>query len=248
MLADSYRVPRLAETANGDVVVTHWGHAAGTLFRGGDRLIFGQSGKDGLLVLSPKGWGNPMFGRRDGSQLLALPSGAPASAIRWSVFGSVHAVERDLERGGIGEDGRWYASLRFESPDLTAIARAKNDFECGWVTRRELDDLCRRASVAPETHGVEIAVAVAGSAETSSAMLSEVAVGRLRFQARPVLHEVADQGVVVEGPWAHIRDGARHWTEVGAESRRVAPRRKVAVGGGSRVQLSLFGDSAPVDG
>ena len=75
----------------------------GTLFRGGDRLIFARGEKDGLLVLSPKGWGNPMFGRRDGSQLLALPSGAPASDIRWSVFGAVRAVERDFERFRVAE-------------------------------------------------------------------------------------------------------------------------------------------------
>ena len=248
MLTDIYRVPRLAETADGDVVVTHWGHAAGTLFRGGDRLIFDRSEKDSLLVLSPKGWGNPMFGRRDGSQLLALPSGAPASAIRWSVFGSVCAIERDFERGGIGGAGRWYCAIRFESGDLASIARAKKDFEGGWLTVSELDTLCRKASVAPETHGVGIAIAASGSAEASTAMLDDVSVGRLRFQARPSLHEAAEKGVVVQGPWTHIRESARHWTEMGVDSRRVAPRRRVAIGGGSRVQLSLFGDSAPVDG
>ena len=247
MLTDMYRVPRLAETIDGDVVVTHWGHAAGTLFRGGDRLIFDRTEKDGLLVLSPKGWGNPMFGRRDGTQLLALPSGAPASNIRWSVFGSVRAIERDFERGGIG-DGRWFCALRFESGDLASIAKAKNDFEGGWLTASEIDALCLKASVAPETHGVGIAIAASGSAETSSAMLGDVSVGRLRFEARPSLYESAEQGVVVQGPWAHIRETARHWTEVGADRRRVAPPRRVAMGGGSRVQLSLFGDSALVDG
>ncbi len=248
MLTEIYRVPRLAETANGDVVVTHWGHAAGTLFRGGDRLIFGEDEKDGLLVLSPKGWGNPMFGRRDGVQLLALPSGAPASNIRWSIFGAVQSVERDFERGGIGGSDRWFVTLRFESSDLTSIAKARTDFEGGWVTSAELDTLCRRAAVAPETHGVAIAIAAGGSAEQAAAMVADVAVGRLRFQTRPVLHETVEQGVVVEGPWAHIRDAARHWTETGSDSRRVAARRRVAAGGTSRVQLSLFGDTAPIDG
>ena len=188
-----------------------------------------------------------MFGRRDGSQLLALPSGAPASEIRWSVFGAVRAVERDFERGGIGA-GRWFCSLRFEGGDLASIARAKKDFEGGWLSSAELDALCRKASVAPETHGVGIAIAASGSAESSSAMVGDVSVGRLRFEARPALYEGVEQGVIVQGPWAHIRETARHWTELGSDSRRVAPRRRVAMGGGSRVQLSLFGDSALVDG
>ena len=247
MVTDMFRIPRLAETADGEVVVTHWGHAAGTLFRGGDRLIFDRAGQDGLLVLRPKGWGNPMFGRRDSSQLLAVPSGAPASSIRWDVFGSVKAVERDFERGSIGQ-GRWFCAIRFEASDIATIARAKKDFVGGWLTSTELDALCKIAAVAPETHGVGVAIAASGSKEASESMLIHVGVGRLRFEARPIMQDAVTQGVVVPGPWAQIQATARHWTDRQVEYARVAPRRRMAVGAGSRVQLSLFGDSAPVDG
>ena len=101
-MTDMFRIPKLAETADGKVVVTHWGQASSLLFRVGDRLILNQDRADGLLILRTKGWGNPMFGRRSQGQLLAEPSGAPASPLRWSVQGSVEAVERDLERGGVG--------------------------------------------------------------------------------------------------------------------------------------------------
>jgi len=247
MVTDMFRIPRLAETADGRVVVTHWGHAAGTLFRGGDRLVFDRTGQDGLLVLRPRGWGNPMFGRRDNSQLMAVPSGAPASSARWDVFGSVKAVERDFERCGVAP-GRWFCALRFESSDLASIANAKKNFVGGWLNAAELDALCRQASVAPEMYGVAVAISASGSKEASESMLGTVPVGRLRFEVRPVLQDAAQQGVVVPGPWTQIRATARHWSDQQVANTRIAPRRRAVGAGGSRVQLSLFGDSAVVDG
>ena len=83
-------------------------------------------------MLCPNGWGNPMLGRRSSGQLLAEPSGAPASPLRWAVAGSVEAIERDLERGGIGP-GRWYVAVRVESSDIEALTKARALFAHGWM-------------------------------------------------------------------------------------------------------------------
>ena len=247
MSSEVNRIPKLMETTEGDVLVTHWGQAAGTLFRGGDRLVIDQYNQDGLLVFRPKGWGNPMFGRRDGTQLLAVPSGAPASNIRWHVAGSVKAVERGLERGSLAA-GRWYCSVRIETSDLAAMAQAKLRFESGWKTAAELDAVCRAAAVAPETHGVSVAIAAAENAAAADKMVVTVPTGRLRFEIRPVMEEEVQSGVLISGPWSQIRSSARHWTEQPHERTRVAGQRRLVAGGGTRVQLSLFGDSALVDG
>ena len=247
MATEINRIPKLMETTEGDVLVAHWGQAAGTLFRGGDRLIIDEHSQEGLLVFRPKGWGNPMFGRRDGMQLLAVPSGAPASTIRWHVAGSVKSVERGLERGSLGT-GRWYCAVRIETSDLAAMAKAKMKFEGGWKTASELDAMCRAAAVAPETHGVAIAIAAADGAAAADKMVSTVPVGRLRFEIRPVMEEEVRNGVLIPGPWSQIRSSARHWTDQPYERTRVAGQRRLVAGGGTRVQLSLFGDTALVDG
>ena len=79
MVTEMMRSPKLAETADGKLVVTHWGHVASILFRVGDRVILSSQEKGGLLVMTPRGWGNPMFGRRSQGQLVAEPSGNPAN-------------------------------------------------------------------------------------------------------------------------------------------------------------------------
>jgi len=247
MVTDMFRIPKLAETADGEVVVTHWGQAAGTLFRVGDRLVCEPQGQGDLLILSPKGWGNPMFGRRDQGQLVAVPSGAPAASVRWHVFGAVNAVERDLERGGVGP-GRWYCSIRIESMDLAARANAHEKYKSGWFNSEELDSLCRSAAVAPEIDGVEVAIAAANTLEMAEAMVLNVPVGRFRFELQTLVQDDLSRGVVVPGPWAQIRSSARHWAELEPAGVRVAPGRRVASGGSARVQLSLFGDTAIFDG
>ncbi len=247
MVSDMFRIPKLAETADGKVVVTHWGQAASLLFRVGDEVIVNPNDHQGLLLMSPKGWGNPMFGRRCQGQLVSEPAGAPANGCRWSVRGSVQAVERDLERGGIGP-GRWWCSVRVDTSDLILKAEALEQFEQGWMSASEVDALCRRAAVAPEVYGVYVAVACGDSKMDSEALLELTGTGRLRFSCRPDASISSDTGLVLPGPWRRVRDTARPWTDFEISGARVVAPRKVAVGGGSRVQLSLFGDTAILDG
>jgi len=246
MVTDMIRIPKLAETADGKLVVTHWGHVASILFRVGDRLILSSLEKGGLIVMTPRGWGNPMFGRRSQGHLIAEPSGNPANPCRWSVAGAVVAIERDLERGGIGP-GRWFCAVRVESVDLAAMAGAADAFKSGWKTAAEVDALCRRAAVAPETHGVNVAVACGDTEEQAEALLGRTTQGRLRFTSRPDATVNSDTGIVLPGPWQSVRDAARSWDDSEDNVRQPVRRRAVAAGG-SRVQLSLFGDSASVDG
>lgn len=246
MVTDMIRIPKLAETADGKLVVTHWGHVASILFRVGDRVILSGLEKGGLLVMTPKGWGNPMFGRRSQGQLVAEPSGNPANPCRWTVAGAVVAIERDLERGGIGP-GRWFCAVRVEAMDIASMAAAAEVFQSGWMTAAEVDALCRKAAVAPEMHGVRVAVACGDSQEQAEALLEHTAQGRLRFTSRPDATVNSDSGIVLPGPWQSVRDSARSWDDSNERVRKPFRRRAVAAGG-SRVQLSLFGDSANVDG
>ena len=244
---DMYRIPKLAETADGKVVVTHWGQASSLLFRVGDRLVINEDRPDGLLVLSPSGWGNPMLGRRNKGQLLAEPSGAPASPLRWSVRGSVEAVERDLERGGIGP-GRWYVAVRIESSDIAAMTKARKMFPSGWMDASEVDALCRKAAVAPELAMASVAVAAASDQKSAEQLLSTTPVTRLRFELKPILEPRSGFGVVLEGPWRHIRESyRRHQDAAGPAGARMPAERKRFAANGGRVQLSLFGDTASVD-
>jgi hypothetical protein len=247
MVGDMFRIPKLAQTADGAVVVTHWGQAASLLFRVGDRVIVDPRRSAGLLLMKPKGWGNPMFGRRCQGQLISEPSGTPANGCRWDVAGSVLAIERDLERGGIGV-GRWWCAVRVETGDLTKLAAAADHFESGWYSAHEADALCRQAAVAPEMHGVQVAVAAAESATEAEVLLEKTSVGRLRFACRPDASVSSENGIVLTGPWRRFRDTARAWSDSELSDVRVAPRRRAVAGGGSRVQLSLFGDIASLDG
>jgi hypothetical protein len=247
MVSDMFRIPKLAETADGKVLVTHWGQAASLLFRVGDQVLLDPDDTVGLLVMKPRGWGNPMFGRRSQGQLISEPSGAPANDCRWTVAGRVLAIERDLERGGVGP-GRWWCAFRVESRDLVVLASASGLFESGWYSAHEVDALCRLAAVAPEVHGVEVAVAAGDSRSDAEAMLSSVGVGRLRFSCRPDASIMNDTAIVLAGPWRQHRDTARPWTEQAEAQGRVASSVRMVVNGASRVQLSLFGDTASIDG
>ena len=247
MVSAMFRIPKLAETADGKVVVTHWGQAASLLFRVGDQVIVNPKDSGGLLLIVPKGWGNPMFGRRCQGGLVAEPSGNPANGCRWEVGGSVEAIERDLERGGIGP-GRWWCAVRVETTDIVAMAEAAEHFEQGWMSAGEVDAVCRRAAVALETHDVQVAVACGDTQEEAERMLEQTMVGRVRFVCRPDSSVSSDAGLVLPGPWQRVRDTARPWTDSEASMVRGRTLRRAAAGGGSRVQLSLFGDTASVDG
>lgn len=116
------------------------------------------------------------------------------------------------------------------------------------MSASEVDALCRRAAVAPETHRVEVAVACGDSQVEAEAMLEATSVGRLRFSCRPDSSVSSDAGLVLPGPWKRVRDTARPWTDSETSMGRTISVRRVAAGGSARVQLSLFGDSATVDG
>ncbi len=241
MVTNMIRIPKLAATADGKFIVTQWGHAASILFRVGDEVIVAPEVNTGLLLMTPSGWGNPMFGRRAQGQLVAEPSGNPASSCRWSVRGAVVAVERDLERGGVS-GGRWYCAVRVEALDLTAIAGAREVFSSGWRTASEVDELCRRAAVAPELHGVAVAVACGDSIEQAEAMLESTSPGRLRFTSRPDASVNSNTGIILPGPWRDERDRVSAAPVAAREA--YGHSRIAAGGGGHRVQLSLFGDIA----
>jgi len=246
-MTDMFRIPKLAETADGNIVVTHWGQASSLLLRVGDRLVVNENRPEGLLVLCPNGWGNPMLGRRSSGQLLAEPSGAPASPLRWAVAGSVEAIERDLERGGIGP-GRWYVAVRVESSDIEALTKARALFAHGWMDAAQLDELCRKAAVAPELAHVSVAVAAAHGKEEAEALLVQTKASKLRFEVRPTLEPRSGFGVVLEGPWGRLRDAYRQREAIGPAGRRTAGHRSRMAVNGSMVQLSLFKDSATTDG
>mgnify|MGYP001372660265 CR=1 FL=1 len=252
MVPDMFRIPKLVSLADGQVSVTHWGQTAGTLFRVGDRLILDQKRKDGLLVLKPKGWGNPMFGRKEQGGLVAEPGRVPADSCRWSVAGGVIAVERDLERGGIGP-GRWWVAVRIETSDLTAMVGARKSFIGGWKDAAEVDEMCRRAAVAPEMERVSVAIAAADNQSVAEAMLSNVHTGRLRFTVQLAPEVATESGVVIRGPWRHLDPQQEPRVSLRQGMRGVggAVNRRVRVGGApsvSRMQLSLFGDTASLDG
>ena len=246
-MTDTFRIPKLAETADGNVVVTHWGQASSLLLRVGDHLVINEHHSEGLLVLCPTGWGNPMLGRRSSGQLLAEPSGAPASPLRWAVAGSVEAIERDLERGGIGP-GRWYAAVRIESSDIAALTKARSLFAPGWMDAAQVDELCRKAAVAPELARVHVAVAAAHSKDEAESLLTQTKSSRLRFAVRPTLEPRSGFGVILEGPWERVRHAHRQREFSEPAGRRVVGHRTRMAANGSMVQLSLFKDSATTDG
>lgn len=252
MIPDMFRIPKLASLACGQVSVTQWGQTSGTLFRVGDRLILDHKRKDGLLVLTPKGWGNPMFGRQEYGGLVAEPGRVPADTCRWSVAGGVVAVERDLERGGIGP-GRWWVALRIETSDLAAMVEARKTFTGGWKDAAEVDELCRRAAVAPEMDRVSVALVAAENQVEAESMLKGVDVGRIRFTVQLPPEISADSGIVIRGPWRHLDAQETQTVRFPRRVHQVGGTvlRRASAGGGrsmSRMQLSLFGDTASLDG
>ena len=206
MEATVSQTPRLERTASGGIVVGKWGRISGHLLRVGDRLVLGPRASDELLVLIPKGYGRPMLGRFGQQGLVAEPSGVPASGLRWQIAGSVKAVERDLERGGVGA-GATYVACRVEGGDLVSLARARSVFSDGPRSERELIHLCSQAVVAPEQLGVRVAIAAASDPEVAEALLAGVPAGSIRFALPKLSTEDQSHGLVVPGPWlVHSRN------------------------------------------
>ena len=156
-------------------------------------------------------------------------------------------MERDLERGGIGP-GRWYVAVRIESSDIAAMTKARKMFTSGWMNASEVDALCRKAAVAPELAMASVAVAAAADQKAAERLLENTPVARLRFELKPILEPRSGFGVVLEGPWRHIRDSYRRRQDVtGPAGARIPAERTRMAANGGRVQLSLFGDTASVD-
>jgi hypothetical protein len=201
MVSDMFQVPKLERTLEGGVIVTQWGRVDGQLLRTGDRLVLGVAHADDLVLLVPRGYGRPMLGRRSKDGLIAEPTGVPASGLRWRVGGAVVAIERDLERGAVGA-GQAHIVCRVEGSDIAALARARAIFCDGVRTERALIRLCSQAAVAPDTMGVQVAIAAAGDWATAEALLGQVEVGHLRFclpEAEPL---DSQRGLIVPGPWS----------------------------------------------
>jgi hypothetical protein len=200
MVAHMFQIPRLEQTVDGRVAVTRWGRIDNTLLRVGDRLVLGAPTADSLLVLVPRGYGRPMLGRRGSVGLVAEPSGVPVSTQRWSVAGSVQAVERELERGGVGA-GQRYVACRLEGGDIATLAKARALFADGPLSERDLIRLCSVAAVAPEDLNVQVAIAAASDQAAAEAILCDVPLGAIRIEMPAGLPRAEASGMVVPGPW-----------------------------------------------
>ncbi len=200
MVTHMFQIPRLDKTADSTIVVTRWGRIDGVLLRVGDRLVLGPPVGDSLMVLLPRGYGRPMLGRRGPNGLVAEPSGVPVSSQRWRVAGAVTAVERDLERGGVGA-GECHVACRVEGHDIATLARARSLFNDGALSERDLIHLCSRAAVAPEELNIRVAISAAADPAAAEALLVEVPAGAIRLALPVQRSEVQTHGMVVPGPW-----------------------------------------------
>ncbi len=195
-----FQIPRLERHVDGGICVSHWGRIGSLLLRAGDRLIVGRQSDSDLLVLVPRGRGRPMLGRFGDRGLIAEPGGVPASERRWQVAGALVAVERCLERNGLDIEGGT-AVVRIDGESLADVARARAVFAGGTLSADEISELCNQAAVAPERHGVRVAIAVGSDLAGAEAMLADVSAGFIRRQVTVNSHEAHGRGVVVAGPW-----------------------------------------------
>lgn len=206
MLAPALNVPQLRVDAATTAIITHWGEVDGRLLRAGDRLVLG-GGRDGLVLLMPRGFGRPMLGRHTPRGLVAEPGGVPASTSRWGVLAGVLGVERALERGAGMPDGRWSVVVLVEggaelSMPLSHLREAS-------LSADEVDARLRDALLAARRHGVDVRVGVAPDladaellAETATANHVRLALGQREPSAAPA-------GRVIVGPWEGAHTDAR---------------------------------------
>jgi len=244
-------VPVLKVETLGDdavAVVMRWGRCGELLLRAADRLGLGPPLAGDLLVLAPRGFGRPMLGRRTRAGLVAEPGGVPASSARWAVVGGVRFIERDLERS-VAAAGPWSVVVRIEpmsGVDGAALAQARSRLHGGRLSGAQLDALCLRAALAPDTLGVRVAVAAAPDPAHAAELLSGTPAGSIRFDISEVA-EHAGEATLVAGPWPMVASPTAG-DSVGGSA---------AGGGGSpagagpagrhprplQMQLSLFGDT-----
>jgi hypothetical protein len=223
MLAPQLHVPRIRVDHATTAVVTQWGEVGGFVLRPGDRLLLGGD-RRGLVMLMPRGFGNPMLGRVTARGLVAEPGGVPASHARWSVLGGVQAVERSLERGAGLASGRWAVVVRVVGGPTEVLALG--ELAGAGRTAAEVDALLRRALVAARRDRVDIHVGLAGDLDTATQLADAAGANQIRIglSAASGLSCPADAapaepaGRVIIGPWA----GAAPAHAVARDSRQLA--------------------------
>lgn len=223
MLAPQLHVPRIRVDHANTAVVTQWGEVAGFVLRPGDRLVLGGR-RDGLVMLMPRGFGNPMLGRQTPRGLVAEPGGVPASRARWSVLAGVQAVERSLERGAGLAAGRWALVIRVEGGGTERLR--VGDLSGSGRSVAEVEATLRRAMLAARQDRVDVHVGLAADLDTAEQLADAAGPNQVRIglaalvghqSPRPV---AAPAGRVIVGPWD------------GAASSAASPERKR--------QLALF--------
>lgn len=228
MTTTPIHVPRIRVESAQRARVTRWGHAGGFVYRAGDSLVVAEPEAGALLLLVPRGYGNPMLGRQTRSGLVAEPGGVPASTSRWQVLGRVAAVERDLERAVVGS-GRWSVEVVLRPlPHATvgAVRAAEERFQGGELSGPELDALCLRAALAEDDFDVQVSIGAAATRARAAELAASAAAGSLRVEVEPTSAQPEATGSVIVGPWP-----------------AVPPQAPSVAAPDARMQLSLFGDS-----
>ncbi len=178
------RSPRSADVL---AVVTRWGRIGPVELRPADRLVVrpeGDAPPGTLLLLVPRGRGNPMVGRRQRGELVAEPGSVPTAAERWRAAGRLAAVERDLERAVV-PPGRWWLATGAE-------VRAGEAAELDAVLRERFR-AARRDGSLPAGSGI------AATREAALALAATAPAGSVRYEVRaPELPPVRR---VLPGPW-----------------------------------------------
>jgi len=91
--------------------VTTWGSIDRFLFRPGDRLQIGVAEHGDLVLLCCTISQKIQFGRMYAGEVLSEPHAKPMHKERWTILGSVVAVERPL-RGGVLGERKWQIALQ----------------------------------------------------------------------------------------------------------------------------------------
>lgn len=232
MPALAVQVPRIRQESATSARVTQWGHVGAFVLRAGDRLVLAEPTPGALLLLVPRGWGNPMLGRQRGATLIAEPGGVPASAARWQVAGRIVAIERDLERAVVG-GGRWAVSVVFHPTRAATVGQLRDAelrFQGGWMDGAQLDAFCLQAALAADDLGVEISVGAAEGFDVADSLAALASPGTVRIEPFEAEQPERAQGQLIRGPWQM----ALGTPSADALERQPAP---------GRVQLSLFSDS-----
>lgn len=229
MSSPAVHVPRIRLESPTRGRVTRWGQVSGFVYRAGDSLVLAEPTSDSLLLLVPRGWGNPMLGRQRREGLVAEPGGVPASTERWQVAGRVAAVERDLERAVAGP-GHWSVSVVLRPlphASLVQVRAAEARLQGGQLTGAELDALCLRAALAEDDVAVRVSIGAASTQARADALADAAEPGRIRMDISARALPEADLADVIVGPWGPPP---------------VAPAAGASASERRRLQLSLFGD------